>query len=141
MKVLLHNHAMHGVVFGPQLMVSADWMGDANAKIKKRGLAEIPCFLYGTAGDINVIWTHKNPEERHLNLDWIGTSYVDDLEAALAGAEEIELGPCQAILKAVELPTEPVVAAEYRDIAEKLLKKLQRAIKKLQMLMLMKKNH
>ena len=44
-KALLHNHAMHGVVFGPQLLVSADWMGDANAKIKKRGLAEIPCFL------------------------------------------------------------------------------------------------
>ena len=130
-KVLLHNHAMHGVVFGPQLLVSADWMGDANAKIKKRGLAEIPCFLYGTAGDINVIWTHKNPAERHLNLDWIGTSYVDDLEAALAGAEEIELGPCQAMLKAVELPTEPVVAAEYRDIAEKLLKKLPSPFEKL----------
>jgi hypothetical protein len=130
-KALLHNHAMHGVVFGPQLLVSADWMGDANAKIKKRGLAEIPCFLYGTAGDINVIWTHKNPAERHLNLDWIGTSYVDDLEAALAGAEEIELGPCLAILKAVELPTEPVVAAEYRDIAEKLLKKLPSPFEKL----------
>ena len=123
-KALLHNHAMHGVVFGPQLLVSADWMGDANAKIKKRGMAEIPCFLYGTAGDINVIWTHRKPEERHLNLDWIGTSYVDDLEAALSDAEEIETGPCQAVLNAVELPTEPVVAAEYRDIAEKLLKKL-----------------
>ena len=123
-KALLHNHAMHGVVFGPQLLVSADWMGDANAKIKQRGLAEIPCFLYGTAGDINVIWTHKKPEERHLNLDWIGTSYTDDLEAGLSNCEEIEIGPCKAALKAFELPTEKVDAAEYRDIAEKLLKKL-----------------
>ena len=118
-KALLHNHAMHGVVFGPQLLVSADWMGDANAKIKQRGLAEIPCFLYGTAGDINVIWTHKKPEERHLNLDWIGTSYTDDLEAGLSNCEEIEIGPCKASLKAFELPTEKVDAAEYRDIAEK----------------------
>ena len=123
-KALLHNHAMHGVVFGPQLLVSADWMGDANAKIKKRGLAEIPCFLYGTAGDINVIWTHRKPEERHLNLDWIGTSYVDDLEAALADAEEIELGPCRAALNAVEFPTEEVDAKQYRETAEKLLTKL-----------------
>ncbi len=123
-KTLLHNHAMHGVVFGPQLMVSADWMGDANAKIKKRGLAEIPCFLYGTAGDINVIWTHKKPEERHLNLDWIGTSYTDDLEAGLADAQEIELGPCKAVLNAVELPTEEVNAQVYRETAEKLLEKL-----------------
>ena len=123
-KALLHNYAMHGVVFGPQLHVSADWMGDVNAKIKARKLAEIPCFLYGTAGDINVIWTHPKPEERHLNLDWIGTSYTDDLEAGLAHAEEIEVGPCRAVLKTVELPTEPVIASEYRDTAEKLLKKL-----------------
>ena len=130
-KALLHNHAMHGVVFGPQLYVSADWMGDANAKIKKRGLAEIPCFLYGTAGDINVIWTHKNPAERHLNLEWIGTSYTDDLEAALNQCEEIELGPCKAALQATELPTEAVNAAEYREIAEKLLKKLPSPFEKL----------
>ncbi len=123
-KALLHNHAMHGVVFGPQLKVSADWMGDANAKIKQRKLAEIPCFLYGTAGDINVIWTHKDPAERHLNLEWIGTSYTDDLEAGLNDCEEIDISVCKAVLNAVELPTEPVVAEQYRAIAEKLLEKL-----------------
>ena len=123
-KALVHNHAMHGVVFGRlNRLVSADWMGDANAKIKARKLAEIPCFLYGTAGDINVIWTHKAPE-RDLNVDWIGTSYVDDLEAALDDVKEIEIGPCKAVLQAVEFPTEPVVASEYRAVAEKLLAKL-----------------
>ena len=123
-KALLHNHAMHGVVFGPQPLVSADWMGDANAKIKQRGMAEIPCFLYGTAGDINVIWTHPDPAERHLNLEWIGTSYTDDLQAGLEQCEEIPLAPCRAVLRAVELPTEPVDAAEYRSVAAKLLEKL-----------------
>ena len=130
-KVLLHNHAMHGVVFGPQRYVSADWMGDANAKIKKRKLAEIPFFMYGTAGDINVIWTHKKPEERHLNLDWIGTSYVDDLEAGLNDCEEISLGPTAAVLKTFEFPTEKVDAEEYRRTAAKLLEKLPNPFEKL----------
>ncbi len=121
-KLLLHNYAMHGVTFGPaQKKASADWMGDANIKIRKRGLAEMPLFLYGTAGDINVIWTHPNPAERHLNLDWIGTSYVNDLEAGLDNCHEITLGPCKAALEAVEFPTEPVDAADYRDTAAKLM--------------------
>ena len=130
-KALMHNHAMHGVVFGPQLYVSADWMGDANAKIKARKLAEIPFFLYGTAGDINVIWTHPKPEERHLNLEWVGTSYVDDLEAGLNDCHEISLGPTAAALKTVELPTEKVDAAECRANAEKLLAKLPNKFEKL----------
>ena len=103
---------MHGVVFGPQPLVSADWMGDANAKLKARGAAEIPMFLYGTAGDVNVIWTHPKPEERHLNLEWIGDSYTNDLMAALDDCQEISLGPVKACLETVELPTEPVNAEE-----------------------------
>ena len=122
-KVLLHNHAMHGVVFGAQRYVSADWMGDANAKIKARKLAEIPLFLYGTAGDINVIRTHPE-EERDRNLEWIGAGYVDDLENALDQGEEIALGPTAAVLQAVEFPTEPVDAAVCRETAARLLAKL-----------------
>ena len=118
-KVLLHNHAMHGVVFGPQLRVSADWMGDANAKIKARKMAEMPLFVYGTAGDVNVIWTHSR-EERDKNLEWIGASYTDDLQAALDQAREISLGPVESVLKSVELPTEKVDPAEYRAVAARL---------------------
>ena len=129
-KVLLHNHAMHGVVFGAQRYVSADWMGDANAKIKARKLAEIPMFLYGTAGDINVIWTHP-AEERERNLEWIGTSYVDDLENALDQCGEISLGPTAAILQAVEFPTEPVDPAVCRDTAARLLAKLPNEFERL----------
>ena len=130
-KLLLHNHAMHGVVFGPQPLVSADWMGDANAKLKARGAAEIPFFLYGTAGDVNVIWTHPKPEERHLNLEWIGDSYTNDLMAALDDCQEISLGPVKACLETVELPTEPVNAEEYRQTAAKLLEKLPNEFEKL----------
>ena len=136
-KVLLHNHAMHGVVFGAQRFVSADWMGAANAKIKARGMAEIPFFLYGTAGDVNVIWTDENEnpvpiekmgalsvEAHERNLEWISKSYVDSLAAALDKCEEISLESCSAALKTFEFPTEPVVAEEYRAIAAKLLEKL-----------------
>lgn len=123
-KVLLHNHAMHGVVFGRHRYVSADWMGDANRKIKQRGLADIPFFLYGCSGDINVIWTHPKPEERDQNLEWISESYVNDLEADIDNGSEITLGPVQAALETVEFPTEPVIPDEYRGIARKLLDKL-----------------
>ena len=122
-KVLIHNHAMHGVVFGPQPLVSADWMGDANRKIKERKLADIGFFLYGTAGDVNVIWTHKTPE-REKNLEWISESYVNDLEADLANGEEIQLAPVKCSLKAVTFPTEKVDPVEYREIAEKIISKV-----------------
>ena len=122
-KVLIHNYAMHGVVFGPQPLVSADWMGDANRKIKERKLAEIGFFMYGTAGDVNVIWTHKTPE-RDKNLEWISESYVNDLEADLDNGEEIRLAPVKSSLKAVEFPTEKVDPAEYREIAEKIISKV-----------------
>lgn len=136
-KALLHNHAMHGVVFGAQKKVSGDWMGAVNAKIKAAKMADIPVYLYGTSGDVNVIWTDEDEKAvsieqwvtlsdkaRERNLEWISSSYVESLNAALDSAEEISLGPCRAALKTFEFPTEPVIAEEYRDIAEKLLAKL-----------------
>ena len=127
-KALFHNHSMHGVVFGAQRMVSGDWMGDVNRKIIQRGLAEMPFFLYGCSGDINVIWTYSwlnsNQNECDQNLDWISEGYVDDLAADLQNSSEIVLSPVRAALETVEFPTEPVVAEEYRSIAKKLLAKL-----------------
>ena len=119
-KVLLHNHAMHGVAFGRTLQVSADWMGAANAEIKARGLAEMPIFLYGTAGDVNPIRQTCDPEKRHLNLEWIAGHYADDLEKAWGDAEEIPLAPVSAVLETVELPTEKVDPAECRGAVAKL---------------------
>ncbi|MBO5667944.1 MAG: hypothetical protein J6S43_02340 [Lentisphaeria bacterium] len=136
-KLLLHNHAMHGVVFGETKLVSADWMGNANARIKERKLAEIPFFLYGTAGDINVIWQDEKGNDIPIevwataseksmvqNLQRIGRSYVDDLAAGLDNCREISLAPVKAVLQTVEFPTEPVEASVYRETAAKLLKKL-----------------
>jgi len=143
-KVLLHNHAMHGVTIGAQRFVSADWMGAANAEIKRRKLAEIPFFLYGTAGDINVIWTDEKgeavpieqlgPQTRKAaerNLEWISQSYVDDLEASLGAGEAIAFAPVGANLAATEFPTEPVDGNAYRDIATRLLRKLPNPHEKL----------
>ena len=126
-KVLLHNHAMHGVVFGPQLYVSADWMGDVNRKIKERKMADMPLFLYGTAGDVNVIWTHSR-EERAKNLEWISESYTNDLQDALDDCEEIPLFGVKSVLRSVELPTEKVDATEYRTIAAELQKKAEQGL-------------
>lgn len=134
-KLLLHNHAMHGVVFGAQKKVSGDWMGAANAKIKAAGMADMPLYLYGTSGDVNVIWTDEEEKPvsigqtvtekaRERNLEWISSSYVESLKAALDSAEEISLGTCKAALKTFEFPSEPVIAQEYRDMAAKLLAKL-----------------
>ena len=125
-KALVHNHAMHGVVFGRQRYASADWMGEANKLIKERAMAEIPIFMYGTAGDVNVIWTHLKAEERHLNLEWIGESYVNDLQTDLDKCEEVDLSDIRADLKAFEFPTEPVDADEYRKIAAELLSRKDR---------------
>ncbi len=119
-KVLVHNHAMHGVVFGPQQkLLSGDWMGEANQKIKARKLADMPVFLYGCSGDINVRWTHK-PEDRELNLEWITDSYVNDLESGLGEGREICPAPLRMALEAVQFPTESVEADHLRATAEKL---------------------
>ena len=47
-KLLLHNHGMHGVVFGQQMFyVSPDWPGAANEVILQRKLADNVLFLQG----------------------------------------------------------------------------------------------
>ncbi len=98
-------------------------MGDANRKIKELKLAEIGFFLYGTVGDVNVIWTHKTPE-REKNLEWISESYVNDLEADWENGEEIQLASVKATLKAVTFPTEKVDPEKYREIAEMIISKV-----------------
>jgi hypothetical protein len=59
-------------------------------------------------------------------LDWIGTSYVDDLENDYSKCEKIDLSDIRANIKAYEFPTEPVDADEYRDIAGKLYAKMEK---------------
>jgi len=114
-KALLHNHGMHGVVFGSKMLfVSADWMGEANRLIKERGMAETPFFLYGAAGNVNA--DPVGGGETHLLR--IGKSYVDDLEAGVkAGGRELNLWPLSSALEAVVLPTVHEDAAQMLENA------------------------
>ncbi|OQA82749.1 MAG: hypothetical protein BWY31_03097 [Lentisphaerae bacterium ADurb.Bin242] len=118
-KALLHNHGMHGVVFGRTLLVSADWMGEANRLIKSRKLADTPFFLYGAAGNINTEPCCKQETEGEELLKRIGKSYVDDLEKSLkAGGKEISLHPLQNALERVRMPTVEEDSAQMRENAE-----------------------
>ena len=120
-KVLLHNHAMHGVVYGPkQMRVSADWMGEANRRIKAEKLADMPFFMLGCAGDINVIWKgYTDPAVRDQLLAKIGDVYIGALKEALPTAvTPMDLEPFGAELKTFEMPTEPITAEKLRADAK-----------------------
>jgi hypothetical protein len=116
-KVLLHNHGMHGVVFGRTRLVSADWMGDVNRRIKEQKLAEVPFFIYGAAGDINTGTVGGDEAE----LERIGTAYIADLVRGMdAGGESLELTPVQAALEKTELPTVQLDSETMRETAQKI---------------------
>lgn len=119
-KALLHNHGMHGVVFGREmLLVSADWMGEANRLIKERNLADTPVFLQGAAGNINTEPCCLNYEKGEPELRRIGKAYVDDLEKSLKnGGKEIELLPLRGVLESLELPTVQETPEQMRKNAE-----------------------
>ncbi len=118
-KALLHNHGMHGVVFGRTLLVSADWMGEANRLIKERKLADTPFFLYGAAGDINTEPCCKREAEGDEILRQIGQFYVNDIEKSLKeGGREISLAPLECGMESVLLPTVNEDSGQLRKNAE-----------------------
>ena len=116
-KVLLHNHGMHGVVFGRTRLASADWMGDVNRRIKEQKLAETPFFLYGACGDINTGTVGGDDVE----LERIGTAYVNDLICSIKeGGNPLQLAPVLSALEKTELPTVQSDAATMKKTAEKI---------------------
>ena len=120
-KLLLHNHGMHGVVFGKEMrLVSADWMGEANRLIEERGLARRAAFLYGAAGQINTAPCCKGLEEGAPELQRIGRGYVDDLERGLAGGKAAAATPVAARMERFEVPYEPVSPDELRRDAQRM---------------------
>lgn len=120
-KLLLHNHGMHGVVFGKEMrLVSADWMGEANRLVEERGLARNAAFLYGAAGQINTSPCCKNLEEGEPELRRIGRAYVEDLERGLAGGEAAAATPVAARMERFEVPYEAVSPAELRRDAQRM---------------------
>jgi hypothetical protein len=117
-KVLLHNHGMHGVVFGPtNRLVSADWMGDVNRRIKEQKLAEVPFYIYGATGDINTGTVGGDEDE----LERIGSAYVEDLIRGMdAGGETLEIAPVLSSLERTELPTVQSNSKTMRETAKKI---------------------
>ena len=116
-KVLLHNHGMHGVVFGRTRLASADWMGEVNRRIKEQKLAEAPFFIYGAAGDINTGTVGGGEAE----LERIGSAYINDLINGMKmGGEELEFAPVLSVLENTELPTVQSDSKTMRETADKI---------------------
>ncbi len=120
-KLLIHNHAMHAVVFGPRMLrVSADWPGEVNRLIVERRLARHALFLQGTAGNINTAPACCAEAEGEPELRRIGASYADDLERGLAQGFAVEAAPAAGHLRPTPLPCEPVTPDFLRDAAARM---------------------
>lgn len=117
-KLLLHNHGMHGVVFGPaMLLVSADWPGVATHAIVERGLAEHALFLQGAAGNVNTDPCCRNQADGEPELQRIAASYVDSLAAGLADAKPMGTETVGFAMREVLFPTKPCTPASLRQSA------------------------
>ncbi|MCQ2379367.1 MAG: hypothetical protein MJ025_00360 [Victivallaceae bacterium] len=123
-KVLLHNHGVHGIADNGERVkyVSSDWMGVANRLIVERGLADMPLFLQGPAGNIN---TRISCSGLHNGLDgdaagMLGAEYVDCLEQGLAQGREVALDGISGAFETMEFPGVARSADELREDAVKL---------------------
>ncbi len=121
-KLLLHNHAMHGVVFGRSMkQVSADWPGAVNGALIERQYAQHVVFLQGAAGDIN-----SGPPcclslaDGEKELARIADIYLESLKAGMSVGAGVAAVPVRALLKKVKLPSDPASPSELRETAAKL---------------------
>lgn len=106
-KVLLHNHGIHGVAINGDFArwVSADWMGAANRMIKEEGLAEMPFFLLGACGDVNT-YTSCMELKNDTAADLIASQYLEDLKKGMAaGGEKLTDLSIRGILRVKKFPT------------------------------------
>jgi len=128
-KLLLHNHGMHGVVFGKNmLLVSADWPGVATDEIVNRGLADHALFLQGAEGNINTDPYCRDLEEGEPELLRIAGSYVDSLAAGLADEQPMASSNVRYALQEVTFPTKPCTPKSLRLAAKGLREKLPERI-------------
>lgn len=117
-KLMIHNHGMHAVVFGPKMLrVSADWPGEATRLIQERKLAQHAMFFQGACGNINTSPVALDETAGDVELRRIGKCYVDDLERGLGSGQTLAGLPIRGCLRRTELPTEPVTPAFLRDAA------------------------
>jgi len=119
-KLLLHSHGIHGIAMNLPFhkLVSADWMGAANRKIKERKLASMPLFFLGPCGDVNT-YTSCNELKNDTAADVIAGQYLADLEKSMAaGGEKITCLTIRGTLKACEMPVVEQSAESLRKDAE-----------------------
>lgn len=121
-KLLIHNHAMHGVVFGRSMwQVSADWPGAVNCALLEQNFAKHVMFLQGAAGDIN-----PGPpcclslSDGEMELAKIVDIYLESLRLGMSAGVRVATAPVRSLLEKVKLPSEPVSASVLRETAAKL---------------------
>lgn len=121
-KLLLHNYAMHGVVFGRSMKhVSADWPGAVNSALIDRQFAQHVVFLQGAAGDINSGPPCCLPlAEGEKELARIADVYLESLKAGMSAGVQFAAAPVRALLKKMKLPSVPASPSELRETAAKL---------------------
>lgn len=119
LKLLVHNHGMHGVAFGRILLVSADWPGAVNTEIINRNVARHAIFLQGAAGDINTYRICSVREEGEQVIEKIKDVYMKSLVPSLNEGVPLPGAPVKAIMRRVELPTEEVTPGYLRAAAGK----------------------
>jgi len=120
-KVLLHNHGVHGISSNGSMVnfASADWMGYANRLIKEQKLADMPFFLLGPAGDINPTRSCLDVKSANGN-EFTATPYMEYLAADLDKGEKIDVSSVDFKFATVTMPTVFQTAAELRADAQAL---------------------
>ena len=119
-KLLLHSHGIHGIAMNLPFhkLVSADWMGAANRKIKEQKLASMPLFFLGPCGDINT-YTSCNNLKNDTAADVIADQYIADLTKSMnAGGETITDLSISGTLKNCAFPVVEQTAEGLRKDAE-----------------------
>ena len=116
-KLLVHNHGMHGVVFGTIPLVSADWIGAANTLAIERKLAENVIFLQGAEGNVNTEPCCESLEKGLPHLQRISRSYIASLESGFAGGKAMPEESVAFVCRDFHLPTKPASPALLRQNA------------------------
>ena len=119
-KLLLHSHGIHGIAMNLPFhkLVSADWMGAANRRIKERKLASMPLFFLGPCGDVNT-YTSCHDLQNDTAADLIADQYMADLEKSLqSGGEKITDLTIHGTFKICEFPVVEQSAESLRKDAE-----------------------
>ena len=119
-KVLLHSHGIHGIAMNLPYhkLVSADWIGAANRKIKEHKLASMPLFFLGPCGDVNT-YTSCNVLKNDTAADVIADQYIADLEKSIGqGGGKISDLTIRGVLRTYDFPVVRQTPGELRKDAE-----------------------